>query len=107
MTEEETSPKIQEQQLVVLAMAEGFCKKADPEHPMNLNELVALWSNLMPRTTTDLAQHLMTAATVIGWLIFESADDWDAPVLDLVDHYRDIILSSPGGLLGDQADTNG
>ena len=103
---EETSPKIQEQQLVMLAMAEGFVKKADPDHEMTLNELVVLWSQLMPTNATELAQHLMSAATMIGWLIFEEADDRDEPVLNLVDHYRDIILSSPGGLLGDRADNN-
>jgi hypothetical protein len=103
---DQTTPTVQEQQLVMLAMAEGFIKRADPAYPMGINELVSLWSELIPRASEELAQHLMTAATMIGWLIFEEADDRDEPVLNLVDFYREVVLSSPGGILGDQAANN-
>ena len=92
----------QEQQLVILAMAEGFMRKSDPAVPddeVNLNELVALWSDLIPDTFEDMATHFMTACTMMGWMI------WDAyqEPFDGVAFIRDQILAADGGVLGARA----
>jgi len=89
----------QEQQLVILAMAEGFMRKSDPAVPddeVNLNELVALWSDLIPDTFEEMASHFMTACTMMGWMIW---DAYEEP-FDGVAFLRDRILAAEGGVLG-------
>jgi hypothetical protein len=94
----------QDQQLVVLAMAEGFIKKSDPELAgFTINTLTSLWSNLVPDSYEECAVHLMTACTMIGYILWEYSDETDF----VVNEYRERILSSPGGLLGDEPSLGG
>ncbi len=87
----------QDQQLVILAMAEGFIRKSDPAlSGYTLHDLIGLWTDLVPSDYEEMAAHLMTACTMLGYILWEYTDDTDFAVAE----YRDRILASPGGLLG-------
>ena len=94
---------IQEQQLVVLAMAEGFLHKCDPDLPVNRNDLYVLWSELTPDDGQEVAQHLVVAAAMFASTMV------DAPCgchyQKVVDDCRTMILSDENGLFIPMDDT--
>lgn len=93
----------QEQQLVSLAMAEAFIKKSDPElDGFTINELICLWTDLVPSDPDEMAAHFMTACTMLGYLLWEYSEDASEAVAE----YRQRILASDGGLLGTEEDVD-
>lgn len=89
---------VQEQQLVILAMAEGALKQFSSANDMDDEGLVHLWSELLPDTADEMARHVMTASLMISLLLSVEAADRNEPILDTVAHYRRVVLGCEAGM---------
>lgn len=92
----------QEQQLIFVSMAEKFVEFVDPEdHEVSFHELLEEWAHMLPTGgREEMAHHFMTAAAAMASLVLLGTVDGETPPREVMQSYREMVLSNDLGFVG-------